>query len=349
MHDDSVNCAVLYHDFSQSHSPLPVDSSYFNCTSPHSPAMSGKPVSHDSHPPHGHPENQGPSEQNVDRASTASHPPSTKPDPTTTAPHPKLNPHGAKGVQSSSSSSGPAELADLKVRLRNALRQYPDFPSKGILFEDIMPIFSSPKLHSDLIKALELEVRAKFDKVPDVIVGLESRGFLFGPSLALRLDAGFVPVRKQGKLPGKLETEGYEKEYGTDFFQIQSDAIAKGQTVLVVDDIMATGTLLRPILTRLVSKLTLSQVAPQLLVETSLRRSVVRSWATCSSWSSSSCTEETSSMPLSSLCSAVRTPRAARRRCPLDRPRSLPRMSRAYKTPVVLPPASSPRGRGREP
>ncbi|KAH0286768.1 adenine phosphoribosyltransferase [Aureobasidium namibiae CBS 147.97] len=203
--------------------------------------MSGKPVSHDSHPPHGHPENQGPSEQNVDRASTASHPPSTKPDPTTTAPHPKLNPHGAKGVQSSSSSSGPAELADLKLRLRNALRQYPDFPSKGILFEDIMPIFSSPKLHSDLIKALELEVRAKFDKVPDVIVGLESRGFLFGPSLALRLDAGFVPVRKQGKLPGKLETEGYEKEYGTDFFQIQSDAIAKGQTVLVVDDIMATG------------------------------------------------------------------------------------------------------------
>ncbi|KAG9682327.1 adenine phosphoribosyltransferase, partial [Aureobasidium melanogenum] len=126
-------------------------------------------------------------------------------------------------------------------RLRNALRQYPDFPSKGILFEDIMPIFSSPKLHADLVKALELEVRAKFDKTPDVIVGLESRGFLFGPSLALRLDAGFVPVRKQGKLPGKLETEGYEKEYGTDFFQIQSDAIAKGQTVLVVDDIMATG------------------------------------------------------------------------------------------------------------
>ncbi|KAI4761166.1 adenine phosphoribosyltransferase [Aureobasidium sp. EXF-8845] len=104
-----------------------------------------------------------------------------------------------------------------------------------------MPIFSSPKLHADLVKALELEVRAKFDKTPDVIVGLESRGFLFGPSLALRLDAGFVPIRKQGKLPGKLETEGYEKEYGTDFFQIQSDAIAKGQTVLVVDDIMATG------------------------------------------------------------------------------------------------------------
>ncbi|KAI5200658.1 hypothetical protein AUEXF2481DRAFT_27451 [Aureobasidium subglaciale EXF-2481] len=203
--------------------------------------MSGTPVSYASHPPHGHPENQGPTTQNADRASTASHPPSTKPDPTTTAPHPKLNPHGAKGSIPSSSSSGPAELSDLKVRLRNALRQYPDFPSKGILFEDIMPIFSSPQLHADLVKALELEVRSKFDKTPDVIVGLESRGFLFGPSLALRLNAGFVPVRKQGKLPGKLETEGYEKEYGTDFFQIQSDAIKKGQTVLVVDDIMATG------------------------------------------------------------------------------------------------------------
>jgi adenine phosphoribosyltransferase len=230
----------------------PVHSSSYNCNpSPCSPTMSGKPVSFDSHPPHGHPENQGPSTQNVDRASTASHPPSIKPDPTTTAPHPKLNPHGAKGSESSSSASGPAELSDLKVRLRNALRQYPDFPSKGILFEDIMPIFSSPKLHADLVKALELEVRAKFDKTPDVIVGLESRGFLFGPSLALRLDAGFVPIRKQGKLPGKLETEGYEKEYGTDFFQIQSDAIAKGQTVLVVDDIMATGTLSRSYSTRL--------------------------------------------------------------------------------------------------
>lgn len=105
-----------------------------------------------------------------------------------------------------------------------------------------MPIFSSYKLHSDLITALELQVQQNFSKKPDVIVGLESRGFLFGPSLALRLGAAFVPVRKQGKLPGKLETEGYEKEYGTDFFQIQSDAIEKGQTVLIVDDIMATGT-----------------------------------------------------------------------------------------------------------
>jgi len=213
--------------------------------------MSGQAVSHDSHPPHGHPDNQGPSSQAFDKSSTASHPPSDKPDPTTTQPHPKLNPHGEKAFQQrnaatqgglpTSSSSSSSELSSLKVRLRNALRQYPDFPSEGILFEDIMPIFASHQLHSDLIKALELQVQQGFSKKPDVIVGLESRGFLFGPSLALSLGAAFVPVRKQGKLPGKTETEGYQKEYGTDFFQIQSDAIQSGQTVLVVDDIMATG------------------------------------------------------------------------------------------------------------
>lgn len=73
-------------------------------------------------------------------------------------------------------------------------------------------------------------------------MGLEARGWLFGPSLALRLGAGFVPVRKQGKLPGPTETASYEKEYGQDFFQIQADAIKQGQLVLIVDDIIATGT-----------------------------------------------------------------------------------------------------------
>lgn len=77
-------------------------------------------------------------------------------------------------------------------------------------------------------------------------MGLEARGFLFGPSLALRLGAGFVPVRKRGKLPGPTETAGYKKEYGEDFFQIQGDAIKPGQRVLVVDDIIATGMFLRP-------------------------------------------------------------------------------------------------------
>jgi len=136
---------------------------------------------------------------------------------------------------------GSAQLADLEARLRSAIRQFPDFPQPGILFEDILPIFASPSLHRDLITALELRIKASFPSPPDVIVALESRGFLFGPTLALNLGASFVPVRKRGKLPGPVETEAFEKEYGKDFFQIQSDAIRPGQKVVVVDDLIATG------------------------------------------------------------------------------------------------------------
>jgi len=142
----------------------------------------------------------------------------------------------------SSHSSSAAELASLKVKLRGALRQYPDFPSPGILFEDILPIFADPSLHEALIRSLELHILENYGQKPDVIVGLEARGFLIGPSLALRLGASFVPVRKQGKLPGPCVTQAYEKEYGQDFFQMQSDSIKPGQKVIVVDDIIATGT-----------------------------------------------------------------------------------------------------------
>ena len=113
-----------------------------------------------------------------------------------------------------------------------------------------MPLFASPTLHSDLITALELQIAEVFHTQPgekseiDVIVGLESRGFIFGPTLALRLGAAFVPVRKKGKLPGPCETESFEKEYGADHFQMQSDAIKKGQKVVIADDIIATGKIL---------------------------------------------------------------------------------------------------------
>jgi adenine phosphoribosyltransferase len=192
-------------------------------------------------PSHGHPDNTAPSTQNVDRASTASHPPTGKPDPTT---YPS---HGAQGGFAAANASGPAELSRLKVNLRSALRQFPDFPLPGILFEDIMPIFADHTHFTNLMRALELQVAAAFNTTVgeksgiDVVVGLESRGFLFGPTLALRLGAGFVPVRKQGKLPGKCVTEGYQKEYGTDYFQVQEDAIKPGQKVIIVDDIIATG------------------------------------------------------------------------------------------------------------
>lgn len=142
----------------------------------------------------------------------------------------------------SSHPSSATELAGLKVRLRAALRQFPDFPSPGILFEDILPIFADPTLHEALIRSLELHVlQSNGGQKPDVIVGLEARGFLIGPSLALRLGASFVPVRKQGKLPGPCVTQAYDKEYGQDFFQMQAGAIKPGQKVIVVDDIIATG------------------------------------------------------------------------------------------------------------
>ena len=110
-----------------------------------------------------------------------------------------------------------------------------------------MPLFYSPQLHADLMRALELQIAEVFQTNTgekssiDVIVGLESRGFLFGPTLALRLGAAFVPVRKQGKLPGPCVTESFEKEYGSDHFQMQSDAIQLGQSVVIIDDIIATG------------------------------------------------------------------------------------------------------------
>jgi len=135
------------------------------------------------------------------------------------------------------------QLANLTTQLKSALRQFPDFPSPGILFEDILPIFASPDLHEALIKALEIHITSTFgeSQKPDVIVGLEARGFLFGPSLALRLGCAFVPLRKKGKLPGPVETASFKKEDGEDFFQIQKDVIKQGQRVIVVDDIIATG------------------------------------------------------------------------------------------------------------
>ena len=164
--------------------------------------------------------------------STSSHPP-------TDSHHLDASQVGLTPTRSACSS----ELSSLKIKLHKSLRQFPDFPAPGILFEDILPLFRDPALHEALIHALELHITTNYspEQRPDIIVGLEARGFLFGPSLALRLGAGFVPVRKPGKLPGSTESAHYEKEYGGDSFQIQSDAIQKGQQVLVIDDIIATG------------------------------------------------------------------------------------------------------------
>ncbi|KAI4862795.1 adenine phosphoribosyltransferase [Hypoxylon rubiginosum] len=134
------------------------------------------------------------------------------------------------------------KLEIAKQLVIGSLRFVPDFPIPGINFIDILPIFQNPVAFESLLEVLVLLIRERFgSQLPDVIVGLEARGFLFGPTLALRLDRAFVPVRKKGKMPGACKTVQYKKEYGVDEFQVQEGAIQPGQTCLIVDDIIATG------------------------------------------------------------------------------------------------------------
>lgn len=130
------------------------------------------------------------------------------------------------------------EIAQLAKDLKSDLKQFPNFPQEGILFEDFLPIFAKPESFRKLVKAFQLHLG---DKKVDYIVGLESRGFLFGPALALALNAGFIPVRKPGKLPGPTLSAEFQKEYGSDKFEIQKDVIPKDASVVIVDDILATG------------------------------------------------------------------------------------------------------------
>ncbi|KAL5345778.1 hypothetical protein V498_10470 [Pseudogymnoascus sp. VKM F-4517 (FW-2822)] len=159
---------------------------------------------------------------------------------TTAAAQPPNNAAGRLPLAAPDATSA-AELARAKLSLHSALRHFPDFPIPGIDFVDILPLFATAARQETLLAALEAEVLAGFGGVPDVIVALDARGFLFGPGLALRLGCGFAPVRKSGKIPGPTVEVGFKKEYGEDFFQMQADAVEKGQKVLVVDDIIATG------------------------------------------------------------------------------------------------------------
>lgn len=125
------------------------------------------------------------------------------------------------------------------LRLEAALTSHPDFPKPGVTFWDIFPILRVPALNRLLVARLVDDVRRH--EIPDVIVGLDSRGFLFGPAMASLLECPFVPIRKHGKLPGDVETIEYKTEYSVDTFDVQTRALGKGQTVVVVDDLLATG------------------------------------------------------------------------------------------------------------
>jgi len=122
--------------------------------------------------------------------------------------------------------------------LERLIRDVPDFPKKGIIFKDITPLVGSPE---GLRETIELFRRRYEGQGIECIVAVEARGFIFGGALACALDAGFVPVRKPGKLPAETIRQEYELEYGTDAVEIHRDAIQPGQKVLVLDDLLATG------------------------------------------------------------------------------------------------------------
>src|ERR1041384_3945243 len=124
------------------------------------------------------------------------------------------------------------------IDLKKHIRSIPDFPQPGILFYDISTLLAHPKAWHTTIERLADLIRPH---KPDVLAGIESRGFLLAAPLALALGTGFVMLRKQGKLPGITVRHTYALEYGTDTIEIQSDAIAKDQRVVLVDDLLATG------------------------------------------------------------------------------------------------------------
>jgi len=122
--------------------------------------------------------------------------------------------------------------------LKEHVRDIPDYPQPGVIFRDITPLLAAPDAFAATVDA----VSAPFaDEHIDKVLGIEARGFVFAAPVAYRHAAGFVPVRKAGKLPWQIEREEYELEYGTDLLEIHRDAVSTGERVLIVDDVIATG------------------------------------------------------------------------------------------------------------
>jgi adenine phosphoribosyltransferase len=122
--------------------------------------------------------------------------------------------------------------------LKTLIREVPDFPKPGILFYDITTLLKDP---AGLRQLSDAFAERYADDPPDVVAGIEARGFIFGPLLAARLNRGFVPIRKPGKLPSATSRVSYELEYGQDTLEVHTDAVESGQKVLIVDDLLATG------------------------------------------------------------------------------------------------------------
>ena len=134
-------------------------------------------------------------------------------------------------------------------QIKGLLKEYKDFPKEGILFEDLTPVYGDPEVFNNLIdfmvtKCNELE---EFDYV----IGIEARGFIAGAALAQKLGCGFIPVRKKGKLPGKLKSADYSLEYGTATVEIQEQECLKNSRVLIYDDVFATGGTMKAVMSLL--------------------------------------------------------------------------------------------------
>ena len=140
-------------------------------------------------------------------------------------------------TSSASSTADHSRSSDIET-LKGLIRDVRNFPSDGILFRDITPLLADAR---GLALAVDLMAGPYRNRTIDVVVGAESRGFIFGTAIAHELGVGFTPIRKPGKLPGDVITQEYELEYGKDSLQIHADAIKPGQRVLIVDDLVATG------------------------------------------------------------------------------------------------------------
>lgn len=145
----------------------------------------------------------------------------------------------------------PRSKAVSRVEWKKKIRNVPDFPKPGVVFRDITTLLKDP----EAFKAAVGQLTARYRKGRvDLVAGVEARGFIVGAALAYKLGVGFVPLRKPGKLPAVVEREEYTLEYGTDALEIHKDAVRKGQRVLIVDDLLATGGTARAA-ARLVEKL----------------------------------------------------------------------------------------------
>jgi len=147
--------------------------------------------------------------------------------------------------------------------LKKYIRNVPDYPQKGIIFRDITPLLGDKTIFREVV---DLMSKAWLADPPDLVAAIEARGFIPGAAIAVKLGVGFVPIRKTGKLPWSTVMESYDLEYGTDSLEVHSDAVQPGQTVLIVDDVLATGGTASAAV-RLMRKLGAAVVGVQVLIE----------------------------------------------------------------------------------